>query len=95
MYASEHGNNANDEINRIEPGENYGWPIIEGIEEQDRMMTPLFTSGAEETWSPSGMNYFDGKLYVAGLRNQLCMNLILRKMYRAKWFRDLVESKMF
>lgn len=68
MYASEHGNNANDEINRIEPGENYGWPIIEGNEEEEGMMKPIFTSGAEETWAPSGMDYYDGKLYVAGLR---------------------------
>lgn len=68
MYASEHGNTANDEINLIEAGQNYGWPIIEGEEEQDRMITPLFTSGDAETWAPSGMDYFDDKVYVAGLR---------------------------
>jgi glucose/arabinose dehydrogenase len=27
MYASEHGDEGNDEINRIKPGANYGWPI--------------------------------------------------------------------
>ena len=32
MYASEHGNAANDEINIIEKGKNYGWPLIEGTE---------------------------------------------------------------
>ncbi|SFC24541.1 Glucose/arabinose dehydrogenase, beta-propeller fold [Alkalibacterium subtropicum] len=68
MYASEHGSDANDEINQIEAGENYGWPIIEGNEEEEGMRTPLFTSGDEETWAPSGMDYYDGKLYVAGLR---------------------------
>lgn len=67
MYSSEHGATANDEINLIEAGENYGWPIIEGEEEED-MITPLFTSGSEETWAPSGMHYFNGRLYVAGLR---------------------------
>ncbi len=68
LYASEHGNSANDEINQIEAGENYGWPIIEGEEEQDGMISPLFTSGNSDTWAPSGMDYHNGKVYVAGLR---------------------------
>ncbi|MFO8068581.1 MAG: sorbosone dehydrogenase family protein [Alkalibacterium sp.] len=68
LYSSEHGNNRNDEINRIEAGMNYGWPIIEGDEEQEGMLAPIFTSGDEETWAPSGMDYYDGKVYVAGLR---------------------------
>lgn len=68
LYASEHGNSANDEINRIEAGQNFGWPIIEGYEEQDGMISPLFTSGAESTWAPSGMANYNGKLYVAALR---------------------------
>ncbi len=29
LYASEHGETGNDEINLIKPGENYGWPIEE------------------------------------------------------------------
>ena len=32
------------------------------------MIAPLFTSGAETTWAPSGMDYDNGKLYVAALR---------------------------
>ena len=68
MYASEHGNRANDEINKIEPGVNYGWPEIEGFEEREGMVTPIFTSGSNNTWAPSGMSYYNGKLYVAALR---------------------------
>jgi glucose/arabinose dehydrogenase len=68
LFACEHGNSANDEINRIEAGQNYGWPIIEGYEEQDGMVSPLFTSGDESTWAPSGMGYHNGKLYVSALR---------------------------
>lgn len=70
LYASEHGDQANDEVNLIESGQNYGWPVIEGDEEQDGMVTPLFTSGHEETWAPSGMAYYEGTLYVAGLRGR-------------------------
>ncbi|MBM7578215.1 PQQ-dependent sugar dehydrogenase [Jeotgalibacillus terrae] len=68
MYASEHGNSANDEINIIEAGQNYGWPVIEGNEEQDDMISPLFTSGDDSTWAPSGIGYHEEKLYVAALR---------------------------
>ncbi|HZA35373.1 MAG TPA: PQQ-dependent sugar dehydrogenase, partial [Vicinamibacterales bacterium] len=29
LWGSEHGQTGNDEINRLQPGRNYGWPIIE------------------------------------------------------------------
>lgn len=68
MYASEHGQSANDEINEIKAGHNYGWPLIEGNEEQDGLSSPLFTSGSSTTWAPSGMAFYNGELYVATLR---------------------------
>lgn len=77
LYASEHGNSANDEINRIEAGQNYGWPIIEGDDEQDGMVSPLFTSGEESTWAPSGMANHNGKLYVAALRGSAVLEFDL------------------
>jgi glucose/arabinose dehydrogenase len=79
LYASEHGNDANDEVNIIEAGQNYGWPIIEGQEERDGMVSPLFTSGEEDenTWAPSGMDIFDGKLYVAALRGSAVLEFDL------------------
>ncbi|QMU11509.1 PQQ-dependent sugar dehydrogenase [Mammaliicoccus lentus] len=70
LYASEHGDLANDEINDIKKGKNYGWPVIEGNEEKDGMVSPLFTSGADETWAPSGLAYHDGKIYSAALRGE-------------------------
>lgn len=72
LYSSEHGQSAHDEINLIEPGENYGWPVIEGDEEQEGMRRPLIHSGTD-TWAPSGMTFISqgpwkGKLLVANLR---------------------------
>jgi len=78
LYASEHGNDRHDEVNRIEPGQNYGWPIIEGNNEQDGMVSPLFTSGDETTWAPSGMDYYNGKLYVATLRGTAVLEFDLK-----------------
>lgn len=68
MYASEHGQSANDEINIIEKGSNYGWPLIEGNDTRDGLESPFVTTGANETWAPSGIDSKDGLLYVATLR---------------------------
>ncbi|OCA92773.1 PQQ-dependent sugar dehydrogenase [Pseudobacillus wudalianchiensis] len=69
MYATEHGQSAHDEVNKIESGKNYGWPVIEGDEKKEGMVTPLVHSG-EETWAPSGLAYTDGKLFIAALRGE-------------------------
>ncbi|MEG0261323.1 MAG: sorbosone dehydrogenase family protein [Lysinibacillus sp.] len=79
LYASEHGNSAYDEMNEIQAGQNYGWPLIEGFEEKKGMITPLFTSGSNTTWAPSGMAYYDGKLYVAALRGNAVIEFNLAK----------------
>jgi len=68
MYASEHGNAANDEINIIEKGKNYGWPLMEGTDKQQHLVTPLFTSGSTNMWAPSGITVVDDQLYAAALR---------------------------
>ncbi|MEH7237255.1 PQQ-dependent sugar dehydrogenase [Bacillus sp. JJ1562] len=67
LYSTEHGQSAHDEINLIEPGKNYGWPIIEGNETKPDMITPIYHTG-EETWAPSGIDYANGQLYIATLR---------------------------
>lgn len=79
MYASEHGNQANDEINQIQAGENYGWPIIEGKETDSKFQSPIFTSGKDTTWAPSGMDAFENKLYVSGLRGNAVYEFDLEK----------------
>lgn len=81
MYATEHGQSAYDEVNKLEPGKNYGWPVIEGDEEKEGMEKPLIHSG-EETWAPSGLAYADGKLFIAALRGEklLAFDLKSEKM---------------
>jgi glucose/arabinose dehydrogenase len=69
FYSSEHGLQAHDEINLIEPGKNYGWPVIEGDEQAPNMVSPLFHSG-DVTWAPSGIAVKNNKIYVANLRGE-------------------------
>ncbi|MFD5851796.1 PQQ-dependent sugar dehydrogenase [Cytobacillus pseudoceanisediminis] len=77
LYESEHGPSANDEINKILPGKNYGWPVIKGTEKKEGMESPLFTSGDDETWAPSGVAYYKGKLYTAALRGSAVLEFDL------------------
>ncbi|KYG91434.1 quinoprotein glucose dehydrogenase [[Bacillus] sp. KCTC 13219] len=88
LYASEHGSAKNDEINQIQAGQNYGWPLIEGNETQQGMHSPQFTSGTETTWAPSGMDFYDGKLYVAALRG----TAILAFDIEAKQYEEVVTG---
>lgn len=68
MYASEHGQSANDEINIIEQDANYGWPDIEGKETAEGLEAPFVTSGPNDTWAPSGIAMHGENLYIAALR---------------------------
>jgi glucose/arabinose dehydrogenase len=60
LWATEHGQIGNDELNRIVAGRNYGWPVIEADRTQAGMETPLlFFSPAI---APSGMSFYTGTL---------------------------------
>lgn len=72
LWATEHGRSGVfsgfDEINLIEPGNNYGWPVIQGDETRKGMETPKAHSGADTTWAPAGAEFVDGDLLFVGLR---------------------------
>ncbi|GAA2733107.1 PQQ-dependent sugar dehydrogenase [Pedococcus aerophilus] len=69
MYASEFGQNTWDELNRIEPGKNYGWPVVEGKERRDGFVEPLVQWATSDA-SPSGIAYADGAIWMAALRGE-------------------------
>lgn len=76
LWETEHGNEAKDEINIISSGKNYGWPIISGDKTQEGMTAPILNSG-DDTWAPSGMAYYNGSLYFAGLRGQALFEAVI------------------
>jgi glucose/arabinose dehydrogenase len=79
FYESEHGQSAHDELNEIVAGANYGWPVIQGTQRRQGMVSPIFQTG-EVTWAPSGIAYHDGKLYVATLRGEALQEVDLETM---------------
>ncbi len=67
VYAAEHGPNVDDEINRIVPGANYGWPCYTGAGKPhmpagclpaDAYSAPAWASGTP-TIATSGMTFLD------------------------------------
>jgi len=90
LYETEHGPSGGfygvgqDEVNYIEPGKNYGWPVIHGDQSREGMVSPVIQSGGSETWAPGGCTFvtggpWDGSLLFAGLRGQSLYRLAIDK----------------
>ena len=80
--ATEHGPEARDEVNLLEPGADYGWPRARGGPDYesyaDEYAPPVVNTGPDETWAPSGAVFYTGdavselrdRLLIGGLRSQ-------------------------
>jgi glucose/arabinose dehydrogenase len=70
MFASEFGQDIYDELNRIEPGGNYGWPEAEGMSGNEQFVDPIATWAVDDA-SPSGIAIdATGQVWMACLRGQ-------------------------
>ncbi|MCB5166642.1 PQQ-dependent sugar dehydrogenase [Streptomyces bambusae] len=69
LWAAEFGQNTWDELNRIEPGGNYGWPVAEGKAGKAGFRDPVAQWRTEEA-SPSGIAFAAGSVWMAGLRGE-------------------------
>jgi glucose/arabinose dehydrogenase len=69
MYATEFGQNRFDEVNRIVPGGNYGWPVVEGRGGAPRFRDPLVVWPTSQA-SPSGAAFVGDSLFAAALRGE-------------------------
>jgi glucose/arabinose dehydrogenase len=105
LFSSEHGPSgefllfANDEINVIVKGGNYGWAGVVGAPGQKPYLDPLIVW--KKTTPPSGMTFYTGNLlpqfkndlFVATLRSQALIRITVQReagLYRVKaierWF---------
>lgn len=69
MWASEFGQDSWDELNLIEPGANYGWPVVEGVAGAEGLVDPIVAWTTDEA-SPSGIAALGGTVFLAGLRGE-------------------------
>ncbi|MCW2807207.1 MAG: glucose sorbosone dehydrogenase [Marmoricola sp.] len=69
LWASEFGQDAFDELNLIEKGRNYGWPMVEGKGGRPGLQDPQVTWSTDES-SPSGLAFLDGRLWLGALRGE-------------------------
>lgn len=69
LWAAEFGQDTWDELNLIEPGENYGWPDVEGQEGEEGFADPVAQWKTSEA-SPSGIAFAGGSVWMAGLRGE-------------------------
>ena len=67
LWASEFGQQEWDELNLIREGANYGWPEVEGSGKVKGMTNPMVVWRTRDA-SPSGLAYWQGGLWMAGLR---------------------------
>ncbi|WP_245635974.1 PQQ-dependent sugar dehydrogenase [Herbiconiux solani] len=66
MWAAEFGQDTWDEMNRIVPGGNYGWPEVEGIAGAAGYIDPI-QQWATDDASPSGIAVVGDTIFMAGL----------------------------
>lgn len=85
LYASEHGPTRNDEINIINIGQNYGWPIEEC--EALKYAKPIRCYN-EFTLAPAGIAFYNNDLYIAGLRGTQ-----LRKIVFDEDFKTIIQEE--
>lgn len=76
LFATENGPFCCDQVLRVEPGSNRGWPQyglspedLEDMQADETVLTPLASSGTQ-TIAPTEIVYYDGALY-EGLTNSL------------------------
>jgi len=88
LFASEHGNIGNDELNIIESGGNYGWPLVECT--QLGVHTDAVRCYSDFTLAPSSIAFYNGDLYIAGLRSTQ-----LRKLTFNEDYSEVVSEEAF
>lgn len=103
LWEVEHGPRGGDELNRPEPGKNYGWPIItygieyqgpkigDGITAQDGLEQPVYYW--DPVIAPSGMIFYSGDLFPQWKGDVFIGGLSSTKLVRLKIENDKVVGE--
>jgi glucose/arabinose dehydrogenase len=88
LFVTEHGPSSlgqdccKDEINILEKGKNYGWPVISGTQTQAGMENPIWLSGTDKTWAPAGAIFvkkgkWKGSFLFVGLKGETLYRAVI------------------
>jgi glucose/arabinose dehydrogenase len=69
LWETENGPTGDDEVNRIEPGGNYGWPVVTGVADDGRFVDPVEVF--EESIVPTGCEVVGGTLWFGSFDGRL------------------------
>ena len=98
LFQSEHGPSgevgfgAHDEINIIEKGRNYGWPLIVGAPGKAPYADPI-VMWPDNSVPPAGIAFHQGDLYIATLRSEALIRLKFARYGRR--FRVTTIERLF
>jgi glucose/arabinose dehydrogenase len=101
LYAHEHGPRGGDELNRILPGGNYGWPVAtHGVDYTGARISPYTQWPGMETpllhWTPSiapaGLALYEGGLFPHWQGDLLVAALADRSVHRLRLRPDGIEA---
>jgi aldose sugar dehydrogenase len=97
LYVAEHGPSIEDEINIIEKGRNFGWPIVNGPCDDTsetafcstyNVKPPLWSSGNTFTVAGSGLDYYNGDSIPQWKNSLLLATLKNKRIYQIKLSAD-------
>ena len=83
LWSTEFGEDTWDELNRIEPGGNYGWPLAEGRAGNPRFIDPVVQWPTQEM-GPSGLAFIQGTFFIAGLTGERLWTVSIEEGGKAK-----------
>lgn len=78
LWATEFGEKETDELNRIVPGANYGWPNAEGSDGGGGYKDPLASWSPTSVASPAGLAIARSHAWVGALRGESLYSVLLR-----------------
>ena len=81
LWASEFGDKAEDELNMVVRGGNYGWPDVEGGDGPGGYRDPLATWPTDDC-SPSGIAIAHGRAWLGALQGECVFSVVLRGSQR-------------
>ncbi len=109
MFNSEHGPSGaavegevryRDEVNIVQKGKNYGWPVVVGAPGMDQFEDPILMWN-EEAFPPAGMVFYNDELFLTSLGGQALLRIIFEDHENFKvekterWFSSDISEGIF